>query len=127
MRYWRELLLLGLLLVGLEVAVDGVSLVFRELMRALGNRGAGPEATVGGIRLALGLMLAAVGTGGLATSVWVRTVRRRIVTGKRCPACENDTVRIRRRRRDRLLGWLLRTKLQRRICSKCGWRGLTVA
>lgn len=122
--YWREFLLLGLLLAGLEIAVNGVSLLIREIARALGSGGASTAPDRGGLPVAGGLLLALTGTAGLATSVWVRSVRRGINAGKKCPSCEGDTVRIRRRRRDRLAGKLLRQSLQRRACPKCGWKGL---
>lgn len=126
MRYWREFLLIVVLLSGLEIAVGGVSRTVIAVAEKLAVPEEGMEEGSRTVRLVLGSAVVGLASGSLALSAWARLLRRRIVSGTACPACQGETKRLRRRGRDRLLAKLLRWNLQRRSCQKCGWKGLCV-
>ena len=126
MRYWREFLLIIVLLSGLEIAVGGVSRTVIAVAQKLAVPEEGVEEGSRTVRLVLGCVIAGLASGSLAISAWARLLRRQIVRGTACPACQGETKRLRRMRRDRFLATVLRWNLQRRSCQKCGWSGLCV-
>ncbi len=115
-----------LVLMGLELSTQGVTLIASRL-------GVGVSALLGrsafhvpGFRFGAGIVLLA---GGLA--LWILlawSARTRVVVpavGDGCPQCGNPTRRVRRQVSQRLLAALLGEHLTRRRCDTCGWVGLS--
>ena len=127
MRRGLTLLSVGLVLVGLELSTEALSLTAARLAAGLRALASGTEFVVGTGSLVAGLVLIAAGVGLVGLLAWSGRERIRIETvGRTCPGCGNETIRVRRKLRHRLLSRLLQEGLTRRQCGQCGWTGLAL-
>ncbi len=127
MRRILEVVSLALVVAGFELTAGTVSHTFQVVRRVYRELVWSTEPTVSLPRVVLGGLLVVAGLAGLALALWARVRGRKVGWGKTCPQCGSATHRIRRRRRHRILGWLLGRRITRRRCRECGWRGLTVS
>lgn len=116
---------MALIVLGLELATGAFSEALATIGQVLAAVRAGDRTAVYLPTFFLGLGFVAVGVLGLAAATWSRVVRRRLVRGKSCPECDSRTTRIPRRRRHRLLARITGDEIHRRICTECGWKGLS--
>ena len=124
MKRTLEVLSLILILVGIELATGSLTYALERLERVYRALSVGNEPEVSLIRFALGVLLVLLGAITLAVTIWARLSARIMGGGSSCPLCGGKTTRIRRRKRDQLLGKILRMPATRRMCRNCGWRGL---
>ncbi len=117
----------GLLVLGLELSTEAVSLTLARLQAGFSAMGAGVEFHVSAGRFGLGLM--AMGIGGVLLFLLWWSARQRVAVGSvghGCPTCGGATRRIKRRGLHKLLSLLLGERLTRRKCDTCGWVGLSL-
>jgi len=115
-----------LLLVGLEMSTEGLSLILARLR-------SGVMAVVGGVplhvsetRFVLGAAFVLVGLTLWLLLVWSARRRRHVATmGGTCPQCGNQTRRVKRSGGQRLLSVIMGEHFTRRHCDTCGWSGLS--
>jgi len=116
-----------LLLAGLELSAEGISLILARLRTGVGAVFTGTEFHVSGPRFVVGLvaLILAVVIWGLL--VWSDSQLGGVATvGPICPQCGNRTRRVRRKEWQRLLSFVLGEHLTRRRCETCGWTGLSL-
>ena len=117
-----------LLVAGLELSTEAVSLVLARLQTGIGAILAGAEFHVSSFRFGVGLAALALGVTILALLAWSSSRRTEVATaGTACPQCGNRTRRVKRREWQRLLSALLGEQLSRRQCETCGWSGLSLS
>ena len=117
---------LGLMLLGLEVATQAVSVVAVRLWVGFTASFSGNQSVVSGPRYVTGVLLAVAGGVLLAVLFWADQAQGEIRTeGSICPNCGTQTKRVRRRKRHRILSRVLETQVTRRSCERCGWSGLS--
>lgn len=117
---------LGLMLLGLEVATQAVSVVAVRLWVGFTASFSGNQFVVSGPRYVTGVLLAVAGGVLLAVLFWADQAQGEIRTeGSICPNCGTQTKRVRRRKRHRILSRVLETQVTRRSCERCGWSGLS--
>ena len=118
---------LGLLLAGLELSTEAVSLVFARLRAGTIALLAGVEFQVGGTRFVVGVLFLVAGLLLAALTLWSAKVWKGVVrVGRACPQCGDRTRRVKRRGWHRLLSILMGEDLSRRSCEHCGWSGLSL-
>lgn len=116
-----------LVLAGLEMSTEGISLVLARLRTGMGAILAGTEFHVSGFRFAVGVGALALGLTILIVLVWSNRHRHDAATvGSACPQCGNHTRRVKRKGWQRLLSLVLGERLVRRRCEHCGWQGLAL-
>jgi hypothetical protein len=125
----RGLVLVSLLLVllGLELSTEAVTLVAERFVEGISALLGRTESGLPGFRFVGGLVALASGMGLWILLGW--SARRRGAVGAEgdaCPQCGGETRRVRRRGWQRLLGALLGERTTRRKCGTCGWVGLSV-
>ena len=117
---------LGLMLLGLEVATQAVSVVAVRLWVGFTASFSGSQFVVSGPRYVTGVLLVVAGGVLLAVMFWAEQAQGEIRTeGSICPNCGTQTKRVRRRKRQRILSRVLETQVTRRSCERCGWSGLS--
>ena len=117
---------LGLMLLGLEVATQAVSVVAVRLWVGFTASFSGNQFVVSGPRYVTGVLLAVAGGVLLAVLFWADQAQGEIrIEGSICPNCGTQTKRVRRRKRHRILSRVLETQVTRRSCERCGWSGLS--
>lgn len=126
----RGLVLVSLLLVllGLELSTEAVTVVAERLVAGVSALLGRTESGLPGFRFVGGLVALASGMGLWILLGW--SARRRGAVGAEgdaCPQCGGETRRVRRRGWQRLLGTLLGERTTRRKCGTCGWVGLSVS
>ena len=117
----------GLMVLGLELATEAVSLTLARLQAGFAALGAGVEFHVSAGRFGLGISAMIVGAVLLVLLWW--SARQRVAAGsvgQGCPQCGGTTRRIKRHGLHRLLSLLLGERLTRRKCDTCGWLGLSL-
>ena len=118
---------LFLLLAGLEMSTEGISLVLARLRTGMGALFSGNEFHVSGIRFSVGVGALAIGLAIWILLVWSDRHRHDVdVVGSACPQCGNHTRRVKRKGWQRLLSMVLGERLVRRRCEQCGWSGLAL-
>ena len=118
---------LFLLLVGVELCTEGVSLVLARLRTGMGALLAGNEFHVSGLRFTAGMIAMAVGVAIWVLLIWSARHRHDVTSvGATCPQCGNQTRRVKRKEWQRLLSLALGQRLTRRSCEHCGWSGLSL-
>ena len=124
MRRILEVLSISLLLAGLELSVGTLSITSSRIREsfssAFGVVDAVPVPWT--FWVGMGMVMAAISMG--VTTLWARIGEKRIQTDEGCAKCGENTVRVRRGTRHRILGRLLGKTLTARRCGECGWRGL---
>jgi ribosomal protein L37E len=118
---------LFLLVVGLELSTEGISLAVARLRTGLGSLLTGTEFHVSALRFGVGLAALILGLSIWMLLIWSAHRRQEVATvGTSCPQCGNPTRRVKRREWQRLLSALLGEHLTRRRCETCGWSGLSL-
>jgi uncharacterized membrane protein YciS (DUF1049 family) len=118
---------LFLLLVGLELSTEAISLVLSRLQAGMAALVAGAEFHVSALRFTVGVAGIALGLTIWALLIWSFRRRHDVgAAGTACPQCGNRTRRVKRRGWQRLLALVLGEHLTRRRCETCGWTGLSV-
>lgn len=116
-----------LLLAGLELSTEAISLVFDRLGAGFGALLAGTEFHVTGLRFGFGVTFLAVGLALWVLLIWSASQRHDVASvGTTCPQCGNRTRRVKRKEWQRLLSAVLGERLSRRKCETCGWNGLSL-
>lgn len=118
---------LFLLLAGLELSTEGISLVLARLRTGMGALLSGTEFHVSGMRFSVGVVALAIGLGIWIVLIWSARHRHEAATvGSACPQCGNHARRVKRKGWQRLLSLVLGEHMVRRHCEHCGWSGLTL-
>jgi hypothetical protein len=120
-----EVVGITLLVVGIEMATGAVSYGLEQILRVYHQLVAGTEPEVSLSRFFVGGGLITLGALLVALDLWARAYSGHVGRGKVCPHCNLKTERVKRRRRHKLLGWILGDKVTHQKCKKCGWHGLT--
>lgn len=117
----------GLMVLGLELSTEAVSLTMARLQAGFAALSAGVEFHVSAGRFGLGMSAMVIGA-VLLTLLWWSARKRATVgfVGPACPQCGGTTRRIKRHGLHRLLSLLLGERLTRRKCDTCGWMGLSL-
>ncbi len=119
-----DLIALLLTVVGIEMSTRAFTLVVVRLREGVNDlMGGEAVATVPTERFALGLLILVTGV-ALGVFHAARTLSVRRLPDGGCPACGQQTKRIRRRAVHRFLGVLMGPGISRRRCTGCGWVGL---
>jgi hypothetical protein len=118
---------LALVLLGLELTTESISLTFARLRTGLTSVVRGVEVHVPMDRFLFGIGSLLVGLVlGFLLFVAARQRRAVAVVGHACPNCGSDTHRVRRGRLRRAADAVLGERLTRRHCEGCGWTGLSL-
>lgn len=118
---------LFLLLAGVELSTEGISLVLARLRTGVGALFAGNEFHVSALRFSVGVGALAIGLAIWILLIWSARHRDDVaVVGSACPQCGNHTRRVKRKEWQRLLSLVLGERLVRRRCENCGWTGLAL-
>lgn len=116
-----------LLLAGVELSTEGVSLVLARLRTGMGALLAGTDFHVSGLRFTVGVVALTLGLAiGILISWSDRHRHDAAIVGSACPQCGNHTRRVKRKGWQRLLSVVLGERLVRRHCEHCGWQGLAL-
>ena len=121
-----EVLAVTLLVAGIEMATGAISYGLDRIAEIYGHLVAGSEAGISGVRFFSGIGMIALGVALVFLDLWARAHAGFFGRGRACPHCGVKMQRVRRKRRQKLLGWILGERLIHRICPDCGWHGLTV-
>jgi hypothetical protein len=118
---------LFLLLAGLELSTEALTLVISRVRSGLGSILAGTEFHVSPFRFAVGMVAMLVGVTLWSLLVWSASRRKDVASvGTNCPQCGNRTRRVKRKESQRVLSAILGERLTRRRCETCGWSGLSL-
>lgn len=118
---------LALVLIGLELSTEAVSVVGERIVGGVSALLGETEPRLPGFRFVAGLGALVVGLGLWALLTWSRRKGRGLGTvGEGCPRCGGETRRVHRRGWQRLLAVLVGEHMTRRKCETCGWVGLSV-
>lgn len=118
---------LVLVVLGLELSTQGVTLVLARIRAGLGAVFAGAEFHVGAGRFLIGLLLLLAGLVMLGLMAWSARAQAHVaVVGSTCPQCGNDTRRVKRKEWQKLLSYVWGERLTRRRCETCHWTGLSL-
>ncbi len=116
-----------LVVFGLELSTQGVSLVLARISAGVSAVFAGVEFHVGAARFLVGLTFLLLGLVLWALGIWSAHAQAKVaVVGAACPQCGNDTRRVKRRDWQRLLSFVWGERLTRRRCETCHWTGLSL-
>lgn len=119
-----EVLAVTLLVAGVELATGAISFGLNEVLKVFHHLMAGSEPDVSPTRFFVGLGMVVVGGGLVTLDLWARAYSGVVGRGKYCPHCGVKAERVRRRRRHRVLSWVLGERVTYRKCKTCGWHGL---
>lgn len=127
MRAPVRLIAAALILLGLEMSTRTVSLTLSRVMSGISAIAGGLDFHVSPGRFVAGFILVGVGVllYGMSMAV-VRAERRVSLVGDRCPACNGETKRVKRKRLHRMLASVMGQRLTRRKCEDCHWVGLSL-
>jgi hypothetical protein len=118
---------LFLLIAGVELSTEGISLILARLRTGTGALFSGNEFHVSGMRFSVGVGALTIGLAIWILLIWSARHRHDVaVVGSACPQCGNHTRRVKRKEWQRILSLVLGERLIRRRCEQCGWSGLTV-
>jgi len=116
-----------LVLLGLELSAEAITLVVDRVAGGLSALLGGTEAGPSAFRFVAGLVSLTVGLVLWMLLIWSgRRGRTLAFEGDECPQCGGETRRVRRRGWQRLLETLVGEHMTRRKCETCGWVGLSV-
>jgi len=115
-----------LVLAGVEMSTEALTLTLRRLQAGLQALFLGVEFHVSPLRFEVGVAAIAGGIVLGALLLWASRWTNSIdAVGVLCPQCGARTRRVKRRRRHKLLSVLTGRRLTRRKCDVCGWHGLS--
>ena len=118
---------LALVLMGLELSTEAISLTLGRLKAGASAVLAGAEFHIPAIRYEVGVFSLVLGVVLAAVLFWSNRARGEIqAVGHLCPSCGSPTRRVKRRKRHKLLSAIMGESLSRRKCETCGWVGLTL-
>lgn len=118
---------LVLVIAGLELSTEGVSLVLARLVAGVQAIRSGVEFHVSPARYGVGVLALGFGVALSILMVWAGQVRSAVgMVGGVCPDCGNRTRRVKRKGWHKLLSIMLGQRLARRTCEVCGWNGLSL-
>ena len=120
-----EVVAITLLVAGIELATGAVSYGLNQILRVYFQLVAGTEPDVSLTRFFVGGGMVILGTGLVFLDLWARAYSGFVAPGNFCPHCGVKADRVKRRRRHRVLGWILGERFTYRKCKTCGWHGLT--
>jgi hypothetical protein len=127
MRRGLAILALVLVLVGIELSTEAITLLVLRLVAGATALAAGAEFHVSSFRFVVGALALLSGSvlGGLV--VWADSKEGAVSSyGSDCPRCGAHTRRVKRRDWHRLLSFVIGERLSRRKCETCGWVGLSL-
>jgi len=117
---------LFLLLVGVEMSTEGLSLIVSRLRSGVIALMSEAPLHVSEARFAMGVSFILLAVGLWLLLVWSAGRHGDVATvGGTCPQCGNRTRRVKRRGWQRLLSLVTGEHLTRRHCDTCGWSGLS--
>ena len=115
-----------LLLAGLEMSTEGLSLILGRLRSGVIALASDAPLHVSEARFATGVGFILVGLALWLLLVWSAGHRQDVAAfGGTCPQCGNRTRRLKRKEWQRILGLVLGEHLSRRRCEACDWSGLS--
>ena len=115
-----------LLVFGLEMSTEGLSLVLSRLRSGISAILSDAPLHVSEPRFAAGVAFLLLGLALWLLLVWSAGHRRDVATvGGTCPQCGNRTRRVKRKEWQRILSLVIGEHLSRRHCDTCGWSGLS--
>lgn len=118
---------LVLILLGLELSTQTLSMTVSRMSAGIEAALAGVEFYVPTARFFFGLMLVGAGLVLWAMLFWARRTRVSVGSvGSACPSCGSHTRRIKRKRWQRFVSALGGQRIARRKCETCGWIGLAL-
>ena len=118
---------LALILIGLELSTEAISLIFSRIEAGFGAILAGAEFHVPAFRFELGVVALVIGLGLAVVLYWSARASVEIrAVGHMCPHCGSQTRRVKRRKRHKLLSVIMGEHIARRRCEVCGWVGLSL-
>jgi hypothetical protein len=127
MRRGLSLLPVALVLVGVELSTEGVSLTLGRLRSGVMAVFSGVEFHLPKMRFGVGLFVLVLGVVLGALLLWAAWQRRVLSSmGRDCPTCGGDTRRVSRTEPQRWLGALMGEHVTRQACANCGWTGLSL-
>ncbi len=127
MRRGMAVISVVLVLLGLELSTQAVTLIFARFGAGLQSIVAGVEFHVSPVRFGTGVLILGLGLALWLLLLWSGQVRDAVNSvGSSCPACGNKTRRVKRRGWQRVLSFMLGQRLTRRTCEVCGWNGLSL-
>jgi len=116
-----------LILLGLELSTQTLSLTVSRMSAGIEAALAGVEFYVPTARFVVGLVFVGAGLVLWAMLVWARRTRASVGSvGSACPNCGSQTRRIKRKRWQRFVSTLGGQRIARRKCETCGWIGLAL-
>ena len=127
MRRGLSLLPVVLVVVGLELSTEAVSLALVRLRSGVMAVLTGVEFYLPKMRFGAGLLALALGMVLWGLLLWAAWQRRVLASmGRECPTCGGDTRRVSRTELQRWLGALMGEQVTRQTCANCGWTGLSL-
>ena len=115
-----------LLLVGLEMSTEGLSLILSRIRSGVTALATDAPLHVSEARFAAGVAFMLLGVALWLLLIWSAGHRRDVATvGGTCPQCGNRTRRVKRRGWQRVLSLVMGEHLTRRHCDTCNWSGLS--
>lgn len=127
MRRGLAFVALVLVLLGLEMSTEALTLVVQRLSSGFASLAAGVEFQVGAFRFLAGVVALLLGLTVWVLMLWSARKRGAVASiGGTCPQCGEETRRVKRAGWQRLLSALLGERLTRRKCDTCGWVGLSL-
>lgn len=127
MRRFVSLLSLVVMLVGLELGVEMVSLTWARIGAGVSAITNGLEMHVSPARFVTGVLLFVGGFTVWFAVTWLGRMEQRIsAVGDYCPRCRSETKRVKRSRFQRIVSSAMRDEVASRECDQCGWSGLAL-
>jgi hypothetical protein len=116
-----------LVLVGVELSTEAVSVALARIRSGVLAVLSGVEFYLPKMRFGAGLLALALGMVLWGLLLWAAWQRRVLASmGRACPACGGDTRRVSRTEPQRWLGALMGEQVTRQACANCGWTGLSL-
>lgn len=127
MRRGLSLLPVVLVLVGVELSTEAVSVALVRLRSGVMAVLTGVEFYLPKMRFGAGLLALSLGLVLWGLLLWAARQRRVLASmGRECPKCGGDTRRVSRTELQRWLGALMGEQVTRQTCANCGWTGLSL-
>jgi len=127
MRRGLSLLPVVLVLVGVELSTEAVSVALVRLRSGVMAVLTGVEFYLPKMRFGAGLLALSLGLVLWGLLLWAARQRRVLASmGRECPTCGGDTRRVGRTELQRWLGALMGEPVTRQTCANCGWTGLSL-
>ena len=125
----RGLATISLILVvlGLELSTEALTLTLSRFSSGFQAIAAGVEFHVSPLRFGGGILALGVGVACWLLLIWSGQMKDAVSSvGNACPDCGNKTRRVKRKEWHRLLSFVLGQRLTKRKCEICGWNGLSM-